>query len=230
MSQYSSEIGWRPLIQSRKSIRNLIFEGNVEYFESGSTGKIETRAGSLTTGILFQNQTSINLTLSNTFDRLVNPIRIQRISIPAGDYEYMDYSARFATNTSETVSGSGNLTWGQFWNGRRRSFTGGLNLKPSYRVNLDLTYSRNRIELADGRADSNLVGARIVYGFNPRSFFNVYVQYNGSTHEVSTNVRFNIMYRPLSDLYLVYNDRRNTQTNEPQERAFIVKLTNLFNF
>jgi hypothetical protein len=42
--------------------------------------------------------------------------------------------------------------------------------------------------------------------------------------------RFNITYRPLSDIYVVYNDRRNTQIEEPLDRAFIVKVTKLFSF
>ena len=44
------------------------------------------------------------------------------------------------------------------------------------------------------------------------------------THEVSTNIRFNITYRPLSDIYLVYNDRRSLG-HVLMERAFIVKVT-----
>jgi hypothetical protein len=34
----------------------------------------------------------------------------------------------------------------------------------------------------------------------------------------------------MSDLYLVYNDTRDTLTGQVRERAFIVKLTNLFSF
>jgi predicted extracellular nuclease len=39
-----------------------------------------------------------------------------------------------------------------------------------------------------------------------------------------------ITHHPLSDLYLVYNDRRDTTSGQLLERAFIIKLTNLFNF
>ena len=66
--------------------------------------------------------------------------------------------------------------------------------------------------------------------FRSRSFFNAYIQYNADTHQVSSNLRFNFMHHPLSDLYVVYNDRRDTVTNQLVERAFTVKLTNLFNF
>ena len=74
------------------------------------------------------------------------------------------------------------------------------------------------------------MGARVLYAFTPRSFLNSFVQYNTDTHEVSSNIRFNLIHRPLSDLYLVYNERRNTEVGQLVERAFIVKLTNLFNF
>jgi hypothetical protein len=47
---------------------------------------------------------------------------------------------------------------------------------------------------------------------------------------VSSNIRFNITHHPLSDLDLVYNDRRDTMNGQLVERAFIVKLTNLFSF
>ena len=42
--------------------------------------------------------------------------------------------------------------------------------------------------------------------------------------------RFNFTHHPLSDIYIVYNDRRESTGGELIERAFIVKVTNLFNF
>ena len=57
-----------------------------------------------------------------------------------------------------------------------------------------------------------------------------FIQYNADTHQVSSNIRFDLMHHPLSDLYLVYNDTRDTITGQIRERAFIMKLTNLFSF
>jgi hypothetical protein len=122
------------------------------------------------------------------------------------------------------------MTWGDFWDGTRKSFGGGITFKPDYHLNVTLNYTRNNITLANGAANSDLVGARIVYGFTPRSFFNAFLQYNSSTREISTNIRFNVMYKPLSDVYVVYNDRRDTSLGLPVERAFIVKVTRLLTF
>lgn len=54
--------------------------------------------------------------------------------------------------------------------------------------------------------------------------------FNADTHQLSSNIRFDLIHHPLSDLYLVYNDTRDTITGRVRERAFIVKLTNLFSF
>ena len=47
---------------------------------------------------------------------------------------------------------------------------------------------------------------------------------------MSSNIRFNIIHHPLSDLFVVYNDTRDTRRGQIAGRAFIIKLTHLFNF
>ena len=56
-------------------------------------------------------------------------------------------------------------------------------------------------------------------------------QYNTSTHEVSNNIRFNLIHRPGSDLYVVYNDLRQTglpaDVFAPKDRQLVVKMNYL---
>jgi len=152
------------------------------------------------------------------------------IAIPVGDYQYLSYTGSFSTNQVRRLSGNANLTAGEFWNGRRKSYGGSLSWRPDYRLNVTLDYSRNDVTLPNGDFTTDLLGMRWLWGFSPVAFLNAFFQYNTDTHEVSSNIRFNIIHHPLSDLYLVYNDRRNTDAGQLVERAFIVKLTNLFNF
>ena len=95
---------------------------------------------------------------------------------------------------------------------------------------MNVNYDRNQVNLPNGSFTTNLVGTRFTYAFTPRSFLNAFIQYNADTHQVSSNIRFDLTHHPLSDLYLVYNDRRDTTSGLLLERAFIIKLTNLFNF
>ena len=106
----------------------------------------------------------------------------------------------------------------------------GVDIRPNYHVNIDLSYSRNDVTLPNGAFTTQLLGSRILYGFSPRLFLNAFLQYNADTKQVSSNIRFNFTHHPLSDIYIVYNDRRDTTGGQLVERALIVKLTNLFTF
>lgn len=60
-------------------------------------------------------------------------------------------------------------------------------------------------------------------------FLNALLQYNSTVREIFSNIRFNWTYKPLSDFFLVYNQRRST-SGEVVERALIAKLTYVFDF
>jgi len=57
-----------------------------------------------------------------------------------------------------------------------------------------------------------------------------WVQFNEATHEMITNLRLNFIHSPLSDLFLVYSERRMTDESVVVDRRFTVKLTKLLAF
>jgi hypothetical protein len=230
MSQWSGDVSWRPQIQRSDTIRNLTFSSSLDYFENGE-GVMETRTQEGTLGMQFENSGSLNFTTSQTFDRLVRPFAIRPgVVLPVGDYRYRRYTASVNSGSNRKVGVTGNTSWGEFWSGHNRSYTANLDIRPNYHLNVDLTYSRNQVTLPQGDFTTGLVGARILYGFSPRAFFNAFLQYNRDTHQISSNLRFNFTHHPLSDIYVVYNDRRDTTSGEVLERAIILKVTNLFSF
>ena len=230
-TEYTGRFFWNPIIESSDSIRNLTFGTDVEYWESGTTGEIETRIETLELGVRFQNSASINFSVRENFERLNDVFRISRnVTIPAGDYGYRAYQVRASTDPTEKITGGGSIDWGEFWDGNRESFSGNVTLRPNYRINLRFDYRRNQVDLADGSFTTDLLGMRFVYAFSPRAFFNAFIQYNSDRNEVSSNLRFNIIHRPLSDLFVVYNDRRSSTHGQVLDRALIVKFTNLFDF
>jgi hypothetical protein len=224
MAQYSGDAAWKPLRQSQ-TIRNLNFGSSIDY--QRRTGKIETRTEGGTVGIQFQNNGSVNFTVNDTFDRLVRPFAIRpAVAIPIGDYRYRRYSATLNSGNNRKVGVAASTEWGEFWNGDNTTVGGTLNVRPNYHVNVDLN-SRSRWP-PNGALHHEPSSTRLLYGFSPRVFFNAFVQYNADTKQISSNIRFDFIHHPLSDLYLVYDDRRDT-AGRPVERAVIIKLTNLFN-
>jgi hypothetical protein len=62
-------------------------------------------------------------------------------------------------------------------------------------------------------------------------FASALIQYNSSTDIVSTNLRLRWEYRPGSELFVVYNDERNTLApGFPvlRNRVFVIKINRLF--
>ncbi|MCM3881683.1 MAG: hypothetical protein ND807_16365, partial [Vicinamibacterales bacterium] len=78
---------------------------------------------------------------------------------------------------------------------------------------------------------SNLSILRVDYSLSPRATIRSLTQYNSLTNEVTNNVRFNFIYRPGSDIYVVYNDLQQTgfpqDVFEPSSRQIVVKMTYL---
>ena len=234
MENYSGDFAWKPLLRKNQTIRNLNFQHSLDYYGGSGSGKIETRTHETNFGIIFESNAWINFSVNRTFDRLTKPLGIPsgnpHVTIPAGDYRFRGYKGSFTTNQRKKISGNGTYSFGDFYNGNHRQVIGGLNLKPNYHLTVNLTYDRNRVRLPGGSFTTELVGAKFIYGFSPSAFLNAFIQYNADTHLISSNIRFDLIHHPLSDLYIVYNDTRSTLTHQTRERAFIVKLTNLFNF
>ena len=94
-------------------------------------------------------------------------------------------------------------------------------------------FSFNRIALPEGRFTTQLVTTRTTYTVTPLMFVSALVQYNSSNDSLGVNVRFRWEYRPGSELFVVYNEQRNTLTPrfpELENRAFIIKINRLFRF
>jgi hypothetical protein len=228
--RYDGGASWNPIIDSSDVIRTLTFGTNVDYYENSGTGQLETRTTGLNLGMNFENNAAIDYNATQYFDRLLEPFAIRPgIEIATGDYAYFDHSLQASTNPGRRLSGSGTVEWGNFWDGDRTSVRGTVDAKPNYRLSLSFNYQRDQVDLSRGSFTANLLGARVRYGFNPRAFLAGFFQYNSTTKQVSSNIRFNLMHRPLSDLFIVYNDLRDAGGRTLQ-RALILKLTNLVDF
>jgi len=119
----------------------------------------------------------------------------------------------------------------QFYGGTRLNLSAAAGIRASSRLSAEMQYNRNDVKMPWGDFLVNLSTLRVDYTFSPRMTVRSLTQYNTSTHEVSNNVRFNFIYRPGSDIYIVYNDL--SQTGLPadifgrKDRQLVVKATYL---
>ena len=228
------QLRFSPRPKSIKSIRKFSGIGTFTHIEDGS-GALQTRTMDGEFAIDFQNSDRFNLGITDNFERLAQPFLIAPAGrIPVGAYDFAVARAGYTFGQQRPVSGTLSLERGDFYNGHRTSVGFSrtrVNLTP--RFSLEPSISINWLDLPAGPFTTTLAGSRVTFTMTPLMFASALVQYNSSTHRASTNLRLRWEYRPGSELFVVYNDERDTFAERfpaLQNRAFIIKVTRLFRF
>ena len=206
-------------------VREFNPEVSLEYI-TNPDNKLETR--NLETGFRtsFNDGGFLRIGYDRIFERLDEDFEIRDgINIPTGDYNWDEFSLFYRSDSSRMFSGSGSFSTGGFWGGDRNQYRAGLQFQPSYRFTTELNMTRNVVDLPAGAFTVDLVGINANYSFSKRMFLKALIQYNSEANEMVSNIRYNFMHKPLSDLYIVYNERRDLDTSEVIDRAITVKFT-----
>src|SRR5436305_13835899 len=70
--------------------------------------------------------------------------------------------------------------------------------------------SLNWVSLPYGAFTSQLISNRTIVTPTPRMLISSLSQFNAGLHALSTSIRLNWEYRPMSQLFVVYSDGRDT--------------------
>ena len=235
MRRHFANLRFSPRPRRHKYIRKLYWNGSMEYIESGE-GQLETRIGMGGFQIDFQNGDRLTSNYARTHEFLPVPLVLtSQVSVPVGAYQYQDVEVGYMyAPTRQLASGSINVEHGSFFSGDKTTVTvsqGRLVFPPH--LSLEPSYSINKVALAGGRFTTHLVGSRINVTITPHMFVGTLLQYNSTLHGLSSNVRLRWEYQPGSELFIVYNDQRDTLARgfpTLQNRAFIVKVNRLLRF
>ena len=182
MQQYSGEFAWKPLLRS-DTIHNLNFATSLDYFGGSGSGKVETRKQDVTTGLEMQNSGSASFVITSNFDRLTNALRIPsgnpHVTIPQGDYDFLQYSAQNRDESEAAPERKRYYHLGRLLQRSAEGIGGTLRFKPNQHSERQRQLRPQRCDSAEWIVhDKNLVGARFLYAFSPRAFFNAFIQYN----------------------------------------------------
>ena len=180
----------------------------------------------------FQDGSSMEFGANANVEEVRAPFTINsgRGRINPGRYDFNEYFIFWNTNNSATVSLNTRFSTGEFYDGYRNAYTIGPSVRVNENLNASVNLQFNDIELSTGAFISTLVTSRVNYSFSTKMFLNALLQYNSDSRQVSSNVRFNIIHRALSDFFLVYNERRDERAGDLLDRAVVAKLTYLVSF
>ena len=205
----------------------------IENFTKRNGGGLESRYMDWHWPVTLQNSTFIEIG-ANPNEEVIDErfaINARRgIYVDPGRYEFKEYFVLANTNAAAPFSMNLRYGNGEFYDGYRRNYTIGGTFRMNEHLNVSLSDQINDIDLPSGAFVTHLVTGRVNYYFNTKVFVNALVQYNTDTNQWSSNVRLDIIHRPLSDIYLVYNERHDSRSGALISRAVIAKMTYLFAF
>jgi hypothetical protein len=181
--------------------------------------------------ISFLDGASMQISHSSEFERLKQPFFVGKgVVIPRGDFTYGFWTGSYSSDGSRRISGSAGFEVGDFYAGTKKTVRGGLTVHPNEHLVAALQYSRNTVQQPANSFDSDLASLQADWGFSPTMFFSAFIQYNSFVNQFSTNLRFNWIYRPLSNLFVSYNEVRDSVSQTIIDRVFSIKFTRLFQF
>jgi hypothetical protein len=229
MRHYRSAIELNPRTKNNRFIRGYQPHAIVRYSTDQQNRKL-ARDDHYGLFINFHDGSQIELVNNRTYERLDEPFQIRPGNfIPVGGYSWAEYAINYRSDRSKPLATSLSYRKGTFWNGDATIMRASLYVFRSPSFNAALSYNANRVDLPSGNFNADLTGLKVDYSFDPRKSLSAFVQYNNDTDRWITNIRFRLIHRPLSDIFVVYTDDNPVGARQ-SFRAFLVKYTQTFEF
>ncbi len=216
----------------RHGVRQVEPHGRVfNYYDP--RGDLVTRVGHVGSQFTWNNGSYAEYAFEPRIEAIARPFDIYPgVVIPAGRYDWYQHLLLFEGDHSRALSGSIRATLGDFWSGNQRTAQVSVLYRPTYRMVFDLGLQVSDIVLHRPEASftTTLASLRSGYSFSTNMFLDALVQYRTDLKQFSVNLRFNLIHRPLSDFFVVYNESRFTDSTQTAGRGLVVKYTRMFSF
>lgn len=228
--RYAPTVIWKPRPEL-EGLRNLLFDVQAEVITDldDTLESLASRIGLF--GFVLDTEDQAQVFGGVNRERLTVPFAIQPgIVIPAGEYDFNDYGVTWATNPYRPVFITGSVTAGEFYNGDRFSNVVTLGLRTSRYFRAETRWSRDDVDLPAGSFTADVWRQRLSLSLSPNLSTNAFIQYNDLADLVSLNLRFNWIYKPGADLFVVYNENwiaPSLGDLHTRERQLILKFTYL---
>jgi hypothetical protein len=225
---WEHEWDFRPR-STRRWFRAFTIGGEGEFVGDSGHDRLMSRLVRHDYSVEFPDGGRANVDLDWTYEFLTEPFEIARgVVLDPGAYEFSQVTAGYNSDRSRWLSGSVGVTSGDFWSGDIAGVEFASRVRMNEHVAVSAALERNHVEMAEGDFQTTLARVRLDSSLSTRMFLNALVQYNSTTRAWLTNVRFNLMHRPLSDVFIVLNDTRFP--SGVRNRSIAFKFTHLLSF
>jgi hypothetical protein len=154
----------------------------------------------------FNSGDRVEFNYAPTGETLSQPFAVaDGVTIPVGRYTWTRWRLEGQAAAKRPLSGQ--LTWwfGGFYGGTLNQVIWTASWHPSALVAVELTGERDTGDLPEGRFVQQVSGTRVRFNVSPDMQISSYWQYDTSSRSVGTNTKLRWTFRPLGDLFVIYN-------------------------
>lgn len=214
------------------SVRKFNYEISGNYLTDHQNHLLD-KSVELSYSLNFQSSARFSLSLDRDYEFLHDVWQVRPgIEIPGGVYEGYSISSSFSSSNSRTISMDVSYSHSDYYSGTRKSFGGGFNVRNIKKLLLNTDYQFNRVNLPHHNFNTFTLSNRIIYAFSTSMYLKAYIQYNSDRLRYygrvkwNANILFRYIYRPGSDIYLVYNQEQlvGKDNNELTNRTLMAKV------
>jgi len=229
----SAEVEYAPRPINSSIIRQFHYQLQYEYLTNQQNRLLENSIKA-DLRIDFQNSSRLGVGIgqgSEFIDELWE-VR-ENLFIPVGVYRGLGTFVWMGTDDSKDISARIMGGYGHYYTGTRFGISPSIVLKNMGRFRADINFGYNHVQLPDGSFDIRTVGSRIYFFLSTNLFVKAYLQWkddkkaNDGNRIALSNILFRWIYRPGSDIYLVYNEGWNFGPlgNQMSNRSVLLKFT-----
>ena len=245
---FNAEVGFVPRVGIRRSklflartprpdrwgLRLVEFVWNVEYF-ADQTGRLMTRRLWHRLGTTFDDSSNLSINYNRNFDRIDEPFAVGGgVVVSPGDYSFWDLNVRYTSNPAARFFYRLRYAPQRFYGGDRTDIVVNAGFRMTDQLSTAASFLQSNVDLAASAFKAEIASFQLDYAISPSVSLRSITQYNSSSEQWSTSARFRYIYRPGSDVYIVYDEiRRETPittlpfVEELRDRRLIVKMTYL---
>ena len=219
---FNAEVGFIP----RVGIRTSKFHGewdvrpgkwNIRMFDpmwnltytTDQHNRLLTRRTHNMVGTYFEDGSSAVVYYNDNFEQLDLPFHIRPdVTIPAGTYRFGEWWFTYNTDPSRRLYADVQYSPQTFFDGTRTDVRATVGVRVTSSIAAEAQFSRSDINLPDGAFIADVASVTFDLALSPDVTLRTLSQYNSTTHEISTSIRFNWIYSPGSDIYIAYDELR----------------------
>jgi hypothetical protein len=142
-----------------------------------------------------------------TYERLFEPFEISPgVHLLPGEYRFTRFRSNLlSTAAKRRLSGSINLTYGNYWSGKAEQLTTSLVYKLPPRFTIGVSTNQTFARLPEGRFIARIFTANVSYAATPSLSLSNLVQYDNRSRNMGWQSRVRWTLRPGNDVFVAFN-------------------------